>query len=81
MSTKEVLLELVEELPADATLQEAIVELEIRARVGNPSRDASIPSPTWHEAIVKERMADIAAGKEEFFTVEEAREILRKERG
>lgn len=81
MSTKEVLLELVEELPADATLQEAIVELEVRARVGNPSREAGVPSPAWHEAIIKERMEDIADGKEEFFTVEEAREILRKKRG
>ena len=37
-----------------------------------------VPSPSWHEDIVKSRLAEVERGEAEFLTVAELKERLRK---
>jgi putative addiction module component (TIGR02574 family) len=36
-----------------------------------------VPSPAWHEDVLKERVAHVKSGKAKFYTLEEARQKLR----
>ena len=36
-----------------------------------------VPSPAWHEEILKERAAKVKSGKAKFYTLEEVRKKLR----
>ena len=36
-----------------------------------------VPSPAWHQDVLRERMREIESGKAEFMTLEELRRALR----
>ena len=95
MSTKDVLLELAATLPPNATISDAIAELEqhgepksaeqITAELEDWRRSrasgAEIESPAWQGAIIADRLAKYEAGECELLSLEDiaARKRLGQE--
>ena len=93
MSAKEVLLQVAEKLPPNATLADAIAELQFqraaqtrRAELDRIETNSATetepcsPSPAWHADILSDRLAKIESGQAEFLTLDNLKEKLRNPR-
>ena len=59
------------------TLEQKLEAMELLWKSISEKPD-EVPSPAWHEEIVAERLAKINKGEAKFFSIEEARQKLRK---